>query len=36
VPLGQKRSLAQRFGLTLTDAVLGGIEERALWARYGL
>jgi serine protease SohB len=36
VPYGQKRSLAQRFGLNLTDAVMGEIEDRALWARYGL
>jgi signal peptide peptidase SppA len=36
VPYGQKRSLAQRFGLSLSDAVLGEIEDRALWARYGL
>jgi signal peptide peptidase SppA len=36
VPYGQKRSLAQRFGLGLTETVIGGIEERALWARYGL
>jgi signal peptide peptidase SppA len=36
VPYGQKRSLAQRFGLSLSDVVLGEIEDRALWARYGL
>ena len=36
VPYGQRRSLAQRFGLTFSDAVLGEIEDRALWARYGL
>ena len=35
-PYGQKRSLAQRFGLSLSDAVIGTVEERALWARYGL
>jgi signal peptide peptidase SppA len=36
VPYGQKRSLAQRLGLNLADTVIGGIEDRALWARYGL
>jgi signal peptide peptidase SppA len=36
VPYGQRRSLAQRFGLSLTDAVISGVEDRALWARYGL
>lgn len=36
VPLGIKRSLFQRFGLAATDAVIGSVEERALWARYGL
>jgi signal peptide peptidase SppA len=36
VPYGQKRSLAQRFGLSLADTVIGGIEDRATWARYGL
>jgi ClpP class serine protease len=36
VPYGQKRSLAQRFGLNMTDAVIGAVEDRALWARYGL
>jgi signal peptide peptidase SppA len=36
VHYGQKRSLAQRLGLTLADSVLGAVEERAVWARYGL
>lgn len=36
VPFSQRRSLFQRFGLALTDTALAGIEERALWARYGL
>jgi signal peptide peptidase SppA len=36
VPYGQKRSLAQRFGLGLAETVIGGIEDRATWARYGL
>ena len=36
VPYGQKRSLAQRFGLSVADMALGQIEDRAMWARYGL
>jgi serine protease SohB len=36
VPLGRKRSLFQRFGLSLTDETLGAVEDRALWSRYGL
>lgn len=36
VAYGQKRSLAQRFGLQLTEAALSGVEDRALWSRYGL
>lgn len=36
VPFTQRRSLFQRFGLALTDKALAAIEERALWARYGL
>lgn len=36
VPLGRKRSLLSRFGLTLADDLLQVAEERALWARYGL
>ena len=36
VPLGIKRSLFQRLGLAASDAVIGSIEDRALWARYGL
>ena len=36
VPYGQRRSLAQRFGMQLTDAALAGVEDRALWSRYGL
>ena len=34
--MGQRRSLLSRFGLDFSDAVLGQIEERALWARFGL
>ena len=36
MPLGQKKPLLRRFGLSLMQDVLGGLEERALWARYGL
>jgi serine protease SohB len=36
VPLGRKRSLFQRLGLSLADETLGAVEDRALWARYGL
>ncbi len=36
VPYGRKRSLFQRFGLSLADETLGAVEDRALWARYGL
>ena len=36
VPLGRKRSLFQRLGLSLVDETLGAVEDRALWARYGL
>ena len=36
VPDGQRRSIAQRFGMQLADAALAGVEDRALWSRYGL
>ena len=40
VPLGQRRSIAQRLGLQigagLSDTLMASVEERALWARYGL
>ncbi len=36
VPHGRKRSLFQRLGLSLVDQTLGAVEDRALWARYGL
>ena len=36
VPLGQKRSLLARFGLTIAEDTLSAVEDRALWARYGL
>jgi serine protease SohB len=33
---GPRRSLFQRFGVRLIDDAISSIEERALWARYGL
>ncbi|WP_435257496.1 S49 family peptidase [Thioclava sp. FR2] len=36
VPYGQRRGLLQRLGLAMTDTVIGSVEEKALWARYGL
>jgi serine protease SohB len=36
VHLGQKRSLLSRFGLGLAQDLMQSVEERALWARYGL
>jgi ClpP class serine protease len=36
VPLGQKRSLLQRLGMAAVDTAISTIEDRALWARYGL
>ncbi len=36
VPMGQKRGLFQRLGLALADTAMATVEERALWARYGL
>lgn len=33
---GQRRSLLQRFGASLAGNVVGGIEERAAFGRYGL
>jgi len=36
VPYGKKRGLAQRLGLSLVSQTLDTLEERALWARYGL
>ena len=35
-PLGQRRSLMSRLGLNLAEDALATIEERALWAQYGL
>ncbi|MFC3181690.1 S49 family peptidase [Cypionkella sinensis] len=36
VPLGQRRGLLSRFGLNVAEDALASVEERALWARYGL
>ena len=36
VPLGRKRGLLQRMGLSVVDSGLGAVEDRALRARYGL
>ena len=36
LPFGRKRSLFQRFGMSFLDETLGAVEDRALWARYGL
>jgi signal peptide peptidase SppA len=36
VPYGQRRGLMQRLGLSLVDSGLAAVEDRALWAQYGL
>ena len=36
VPYGQKRGLLSRFGLSMIDSTIGAVEDRALWARFGL
>lgn len=36
IPYGPRRGLLRRFGLSLADDTLSAIEERALWARFGL
>jgi len=36
VPYGLRRSLFQRLGAQITGAALAEVEDRALWARYGL
>ena len=36
VNLTQKRSFLSRFGLNLASDALASVEDRALWARYGL
>lgn len=35
-PMGQKRSLLSRFGLNIAEEAMATVEERALWARFGL
>ncbi len=35
-PMGQRRSLLQRFGMGVSETLMASVEERALWARYGL
>lgn len=35
-PFGRKRSLFQRLGLSLVDQTIDAMDDRALWARYGL
>ncbi len=36
VPYGVKRGLMQRLGLSMVDSTLGAVEDRALWAQFGL
>lgn len=36
VPLGRRRGLLSRFGLSLADEALAAVEERAAFARFGL
>lgn len=36
VPYGQRRSILQRFGARVISDALAGVEERALWAQFGL
>lgn len=36
VPMGQKRGLLAHFGLNLADDLMQSVEDKALWARYGL
>jgi serine protease SohB len=35
-PMGVRRGLLSRFGMNLADTVLGSLDDRALWARFGL
>jgi serine protease SohB len=35
-PYGSRRNVLGRFGLRVIDGTLARIEERSLWARYGL
>jgi serine protease SohB len=36
VPYGPRRGILRRFGLSLVEDGVAAVEERALWARYGL
>ena len=36
VPHGPRRSLLRRFGMQMAGEAMGALEERALWAQYGL
>jgi signal peptide peptidase SppA len=36
VPMGQKRSLMSRLGARALSSVMAELEQRALWARFGL
>lgn len=36
VPMAPRRGLLQRFGMRAVDTALEAVEDRALWARYGL
>ncbi|MCX7888859.1 MAG: S49 family peptidase [Rhodobacteraceae bacterium] len=36
VPMGPKKGLFRRFGSEIVEGSLAAVEERALWARYGL
>jgi serine protease SohB len=36
MPYERRRPLLSRLGMTLAEGALSGVEERALWARYGL
>jgi serine protease SohB len=36
LPFGRRRSLMQRLGLAMLDQTFGALDDRALWARYGL
>jgi serine protease SohB len=33
---GQRRGLLSRLGLAAADQVIGAVEDRAAWARFGL
>lgn len=35
-PMGVRRGLLQRLGLSMSETLMASVEERALWARYGL